>query len=82
MLFEGHIETTVHERGGVAPARWADVDIMPEGYIVPREASCKGDRSKWDAVRRRCDCREGRLRENHDYYVVARSGICDEAIPS
>jgi hypothetical protein len=27
-----------HERGGVAPAFWADVDIVPE-------------RSKWDAIR-------------------------------
>ncbi len=27
-------------REGVAPFRWADVDIMPEGYIVP-------ERSEW-----------------------------------
>ncbi len=28
MLFEGRIETTVRERGGIAPAFWADVDAV------------------------------------------------------
>ena len=35
----------------VAPALWAGVDIVPE-------------RSEWDAVRRRCDRREGRSKGN------------------
>jgi len=52
MLFRA---VTVHERGGVAPALWANVDIMPEGYIVPdtctalRALQCRWC-SEWDTI--------------------------------